>query len=353
MDLPVAPPVAPMLGRLARELPAGDFLYEPKWDGFRCLVFRAGSEIDLRSRHGRPLARYFPELVEALRALAAHRFVLDGEIVVVTPAGFDFAALLARLHPAASRVERLRAETPAAFIAFDLLALGEDDLRGAPFAERRSRLAELLGAAEPPLFLTPATDQRAVAHAWLDRFAGGGIDGVVAKHRELRYEPGVRAMVKVKAERTADCVVGGFRWLVDRPLPSSLLLGLYDDAGLLEHVGVAASFTEPQRRRLLEEITPLVAPLEGHPWENGFLLGGSPLGRLKGAAGRWTPEMERDWVPLSPVRVCEVAYDQLDSGRFRHPARFRRWRPDRAPASCTFEQLEFAAPGFAELLALR
>ena len=347
MNLPVQPPLAPMLGRLVRALPREDgFYYEPKWDGFRCLVFRDGDEIDLRSRHDRPLARYFPELVEAVRALTAERFVLDGEIVVVTPRGFDFPALMARLHPAASRVERLRSETPALLIAFDVLAVGDEDLRPRPFSERREALVELVASAEPPVLLTPATDDAACAAEWLERF-----EGVMAKHAGSRYEPGARAMLKIKAERTADCVVAGFRWLFEKPLPSSLLLGLYDDEGRLQHVGVASSFTERQRERLLEELAPLVVPLEGHPWEGGFLVDGGPVGRLKGAAGRWTPEMERDWVPVAPTRVCEVAYDQLDRDRFRHPARFRRWRPDREPASCTFAQLETMPLELGELLA--
>ena len=341
-----------MLGRLERELPGDGFLFEPKWDGFRCLVFRDGAGVDLRSRHDRPLARYFPEIVVGVRALASERVVLDGELVVVNPAGFDFAALMARLHPAASRVERLRRETPAAFVAFDILALGDDDVRERPFAERRALLADVLAGASPPVHLTPVTRDREIAAGWLERFQGAGIDGVVAKHEALRYEPGVRAMVKVKQERAADCVVAGFRWLAEKPLPSSLLLGLYDEAGALQHVGVASSFTERQRRLLLEELAPLVGPLEGHPWEHGFLAGGSPMGRLKGAAGRWTPDMERDWVPLAPVRVCEIGYDQLDADRFRHPARFRRWRPDREPDSCTFAQLEAAPARLGELLAL-
>ena len=342
-----------MLGRLARELPEDGFLFEPKWDGFRCLVFRDGEEVDLRSRHDRPLARYFPEIVAAVRALESERIVLDGELVVVNPAGFDFAALMARLHPAASRVERLRRETPAALVAFDIVALGDEDLRERPFAERRALLAGALARAAPPVHVTPITGDRDVAAGWLERFQGAGIDGVVAKHEALRYEPGVRAMLKVKQERTADCVVAGFRWLVEKPLPSSLLLGLYDEVGALQHVGVATSFTERQRWLLLEELAPLVSPLEGHPWERGFLAGGGPMGRLKGAAGRWTPDMERDWVPLAPVRVCEVAYDQLDGDRFRHPARFRRWRPDREPGSCTFAQLEATPAPLGELLALR
>jgi ATP-dependent DNA ligase len=333
MTLVVQPPLAPMLARRERELPRDGYVYEPKWDGFRCLVFRDGDEIDLRSRNQRPLARYFPELVAALRALPVDRFVLDGEIVV---AG-DFDALLRRLHPAASRVERLSVETPATFVAFDLIAHGAEDLRGLPFVGRRRRLEELFAAAEPPLTLTELTEDEGRASEWLD--ARNGIDGVVAKHRGLRYEPGARAMVKVKRERTADCVVAGFRWLVDRPLPSSLLLGLYDD-GALRHIGIASSFPQERRRTLLEEISPYVVELRGHPWEHGFLLAGGPTGKLPGAAGRWTPEMTQDWVPLAPVLVCEVAFDQVDGYRLRHPARFRRWRSDLDPGGCTLAQLE-------------
>lgn len=340
MDLPVLPPLEPMLGKLARELPTGDGnVYEPKWDGFRCLTFRCGDDVDLRSRNDRPLARYFPELVEGLRSLPAGRFVLDGEIVTAAPEGFDFSALLARLHPAPSRIERLRREAPAALVAFDLLALGDEDLRERPFAERRALLEELLGGASPPIHLTPATEDASVAAAWLERFQGGGLDGVMAKQRALPYRAGARAMVKVKHERTADCVVAGLRLLADRPLPSSLLLGVHDEGGELQHVGVAAGFSEKRRHELLEELRPLAVALDGHPWERGFLVAGSPMGRLKGAAARWSPdEMELDWVPLAPLCVCEVAYDHLDRDRFRHAARFRRWRPDREPRSCTFEQ---------------
>jgi ATP-dependent DNA ligase len=337
-----------MLARLERELPADGYLYEPKWDGFRGLAFRAGPDVDIRSRNQRPLARYFPELVEALLTLPAEHFVLDGEIVGVSESGPDFTALLARLHPAASRVERLRRETPALFIAFDLLAIGDDDLRGRPFRERRALLEGLLADARPPLHLTPLTDDRAVAEGWL-----ASSEGVVAKHRDLPYEEGARRMVKVKHERTADCVVAGFRWFVDRPLPSSLLLGLYDGEGDLRHVGIASSFAEATRGRLLEELRPHVVPLEGHPWELGFLLAGSPVGRLKGAAARWSAEeMEQDWTPVAPELVCEVRFDQVDDYRFRHPARFQRWRPDLDPRSCTLEQLETPPVPLSELLAL-
>jgi ATP-dependent DNA ligase len=335
MNLPVNPPLRPMLARLGRELPPRH-LYEPKWDGFRCLVFREDGEIDLRSRNDRPLARYFPELVDALRRLPEARMAIDGELVVPTSAGLDFAALLSRLHPALSRVNRLSRETPAWFIAFDVLACGDEDLRGLPFAERRRQLERLFRGARAPLILTPITADAQVAERWLN--AGPGIDGVVAKDPTGAYRPGERALVKVKRERTAECVVAGFRLFEDRPLPSSLLLGVYDGEGELGHVGLASSFAEAERPRLLETLSPLAIPLEQHPWENGFLLEGSPMGRMKGAAARWTPEMRLDWIPVAPSRVCEVAYDHLDGDRFRHPARFRRFRPDREPHSCTFEQ---------------
>jgi ATP-dependent DNA ligase len=321
-----------MLARLERELPRDGYLYEPKWDGFRCLVFRDGGDVDLRSRNQRPLARYFPELVEALRGLSLEQFALDGEIIV---AG-DFEALLRRLHPAASRVQRLSAETPASFVAFDLMAYCSDDVRAQPFRERRRLLEQLFADAAPPLVLTDVTEDERRATEWLD--AGNGIDGVVAKHRDLPYQAGARAMVKVKRERTADCVVAGFRWLVDRPLPRSLLLGLYDDAGALHHIGVVTAIPEARRRTLLEEISPYVIDIEAHPWARGFLLAGSPTGKLPGAAGRWTPEMTQDWTPLAPVLVCEVAYDQVDGQRLRHPARFRRWRPDLEARACTLGQ---------------
>jgi ATP-dependent DNA ligase len=345
MELPLPWPLPPMLGKLARELPREGVLYEPKWDGFRCLALRDGDEVDLRSRHGNPLARYFPELVEGMLALPGRRFVIDGEIV---PRNGDFPALMARLHPADSRVERLRRETPAAFVVFDVLAEGDAALLDLPFVQRRERLEVLLADARPPVFLTPATDDVAEAAAWLERF-----EGVIAKRRDLEYEPGRRVMVKVKRDRTADCVVAGLRWRVDRPLPSSLLLGLYDAAGALQHVGVASSFGVRRAEALLDDLRPLVVPLEGHPWEHGFLVGGGPIGRLRGAAGRWTPEMTMDWTPVAPTRVAEVAYDQVDSDRFRHPARFRRWRLDRDPRSCTFEQLELGTPELEDVLARR
>jgi ATP-dependent DNA ligase len=342
-----------MLARLARELPRGPYLYEPKWDGFRALAFRDGDAVELQSRHGRPLGRYFPEIVEALLALETPRFVLDGEVVVAGPGGLDFPALMARLHPVESRVERLRRETPARLVAFDLVAFGDEALLATSFAERRARLESVV-AGESAVVLTPVTNDPEVASAWLDRFAGGGVDGVVAKERDLTYQPGKRVMVKVKNERTADCVVAGFRWLAEHDLVSSLLLGLYDEAGGLRHVGVVTSFSRDQRARLTAEVTPRATTLAGHPWEHGFGLERSPLGRLLGAAGRWIPgEMEMDWTPVRPDLVCEVAYDQVDDRRFRHPARFRRWRPDREPRSCTLDQLEASPPELPRLVAAR
>lgn len=338
-----------MLARLSRELPEGDYVYEPKWDGFRCLAFVSpAGEIDLRSRNQRPLARYFPELVAALRALPGGA-VLDGEIVIEGPRGFDFPALLARLHPARSRAERLSRETPASFIAFDLLGDGAVDLRPLPFDARRARLEALLAGAVRPLQLTPATRDLSVARAWLERFHGAGIDGVVAKRRDLPYAPGRREMVKVKRERTADCVVAGLRTFSGEPVVASLLLGLWDGAGVLRHVGVASSFPEGERRALFTSLARLAVPLEGHPWEHGFNVANSPTGRLAGSAGRWDPrDMAMYWTPLAPERVAEVAYDRLDDLRFRHPARLVRWRPDRDAGSCSLEQLSPEAPELRE-----
>jgi ATP-dependent DNA ligase len=343
------PPIEPMLARLTRELPVGpDLVYEPKWDGFRCLSFRTGDAVDLRSRNQRPLARYFPEVVAALRSLAATHAVIDGELLVTGGDRADFAALMSRLHPAASRVELLARTAPATLVVFDLLAVGDDVLVDRPFAERRRRLEDLVADGPPGLRLCPSTRDPAVARSWLtgrSGRSGGGIDGVVVKDATAPYEPGRRAMTKVKLERTADCVVAGFRWLAARPLVSSLLVGMYDgESGreVLRHVGVVTAFATASRQRLIGELAPLAVSLEGHPWEHGFALEGGPTGRLKGAADRWTPDMELDWVPLAPERVCEVAYDQVDGRRFRHAARWRRWRPDRSPRSCRIEQLDQA-----------
>jgi ATP-dependent DNA ligase len=345
---PVRPPVEPMLAKLERTLPLTGYVYEPKWDGFRALVFKNGADVDIRSRNDRRLARYFPELVDAMLALDVERFVLDGEIVIASDGGLDFAALMARLHPAASRVDRLRSETPAAFVAFDVLAIGDDDLRAVPFAERRARLERLLGERVLPreIILTPATGDPAVAAEWLARFRSRGIDGVVAKAPSMPYSAGRRTMVKVKHERTADVVLAGARFVRapdGSPLVSSMLLGLHDDRGELIHIGVVSQLTKSRRAELAHELAPLITTLEGHPWQNGFGLEASPLGRLAGSAGRWSPsEMDRDWVPLRAERVCEIAYDTVDGHRLRYPARFVRWRPDRDPGSCRFEQLEGA-----------
>ena len=340
---------SPMLATLGRQLPAGDWCYEPKWDGFRCVAMRDGDEVALASRNRRPLGRYFPEVVEALHALGATSFVLDGELVVAVDEGLDFDALMLRLHPAASRVARLRAETPATFVAFDLLAEGGRDLRPAPLTARRAALDRLLADAPATLLVTPATADRDVAELWLARYTGAGIDGVVAKRAASPYEPGRRspAWVKVKPRRTADCVVAGVRLTHDGRGVASLLLGAYDDSGALRHAGVTSSFSQDERGRLLDDVRPSVTTLEGHPWEHGFALERGPMGRLQGAAGSWDPAtMVHDWVPLRPELVCEVEYDQVDrNGRWRHPARFLRWRPDRGAASCSLAQLAAVAPG--------
>jgi ATP-dependent DNA ligase len=339
MDLPVPRTVEPMLARLTRKLPLrADCFYEPKWDGFRCIAFRDSHEVDLRSRNGRPLARYFPEVVDALRRLGEPRLVVDGEILARRLGRPDFGSLLARLHPAASRVARLSRETPASFIAFDVLAIGDDDLRGQPFSERRLVLEQVLR--EPPagIALTAAARDPETGARWLEPAAGAGVDGVVVKPSTLLYQPGRRAMVKVKRERTADCVVAGFRLFAGEASVASLLLGVHDACGDLVHVGVASSFTERRRRELAEQLCPLTVPLEGHPWERGFGLESRFGSRLAGGVGRWTPDMRLDWSPLGGGLVCEVAYDHWDGDCFRHPARFRRWRPERAPASCTLEQ---------------
>ncbi|HEX2062910.1 MAG TPA: ATP-dependent DNA ligase [Acidimicrobiales bacterium] len=341
MDLPVLPPVAPMLAKLARRLPpAGDMVFEPKWDGFRCIVFRDGDEVELGSRNEKPLNRYFPEVVEAVGRELPERCVVDGEIVVAGRAGLDFDALLQRIHPAESRVRRLAGETPASFVAFDVLALGDDDLREAPFSERRRRLQDALAGVRPPVHLTPATSDRAVATEWFDRFEGAGLDGVVAKPASLPYREGERCMVKVKHERTADCVVGGFRWHKSGPVVGSLLLGLYDDAGVLHHVGVTASFSMQRRRELVEELAPYREGADqGHPWSWGV-----EQGRRPGTPSRWNTGRDLAFEPLRPELVCEVAYDHLQGDRFRHATTFRRWRPDRSPESCTYGQLETTVP---------
>lgn len=339
MDLPVMPPVAPMLAKAAKSLPAaGDMLFEPKWDGFRCIVFRDGHEVELGSRNAKPLTRYFPDVVDAVRAQLPDKVVLDGEIVIAGACGLDFEALLQRIHPADSRVRRLAAETPASFVAFDILALGDRDVRALVFAERRPLLAEVLRAVRPPVHLTPCTDDRDVATDWFHRFEGAGLDGVIAKPARLPYKEGDRAMVKVKHERTADCVVAGYRWHKSGPIVGSLLLGLYDDDGVLHHVGVAAAFTMQRRRELVDELAPYRTGHDDSRFD----------GRAPGGHSRWNTGRDLSFEPLRPELVCEVAYDHLEGERFRHATHFRRWRPDREPRSCTYAQLE---PAVAEELA--
>jgi ATP-dependent DNA ligase len=336
-----------MLAKLSRELPIGeDLVYEPKWDGFRSIAFRDGNEVELGSRNERPLTRYFPELIGPLRSCLPERVVLDGEIVIAGSRGLDFEALLQRIHPAESRVVMLASSAPASFVAFDILALDQCDLRGTPFGERRRALEQCLSGARPPVHITPATSDPEVARDWFVRFEGAGLDGVVAKAVTQPYREGERVMVKVKHERTADCVVAGFRWHKSGGTVGSLLLGLYDDAGILHHVGVAASFAAARRRELVEILTRYrVASLEGHPWEaSAEAQAQGAAGRKPGAPSRWNTGKDLSFEALSPKLVCEVAYDHLQGGRFRHAATFRRWRPDRRPETCTYAQLEVVVP---------
>ncbi|HEX9578767.1 MAG TPA: ATP-dependent DNA ligase [Myxococcales bacterium] len=340
------PPIKPMLAKLATALPEGEgWLYEPKWDGFRALVFRDGDEIYLQSRESKPLNRYFPELIEPLRAQAPRRCVLDGEIVIAGERGLDFDALLLRIHPAASRIKLLAEQTPASFVAFDLIFEESDDLRPAPQEERRRRLERALVEARPPIYLTPATRDRALAQDWFARFEGAGFDGVVAKRLDQPYQPDKRAMVKVKHARTADCVVAGFRWHKNGPgtMVGSLLLGLYDDAGKLHHTGVTAAFTAAQRRELVGELEPSRAgAAENHPWREWADWAGDQ--RMPGASSRWNRGKDLSWEPLRIERVCEVAYDHLQGDRFRHATTFQRWRPDKTPSECRYDQLEETPP---------
>jgi len=332
-----------MLAKLAGELPEGEgWLYEPKWDGFRALVFRDGNDVHLQSRELKPLNRYFPELEVPLLRETPDRCVLDGEIVIAGKSGLDFEALLLRIHPAASRVKLLAEESPSSYVAFDVLALGGDDLRDRPLAERREKLERALGNARAPVHLTPASTDRAVAQDWFSRFEGAGLDGVVAKQLDSTYQPGKRAMVKVKHARTADCVVAGFRWHKNGPgtMIGSLLLGLYDDSGKLHHVGIASSFTTAKRRDLVQELAPLREhAIEDHPWR-GWAGAEEGDQRMPGASSRWNRGKDLSWEPLRAERVCEVAYDHLQGDRFRHATHFQRWRPDKDPRSCRYDQLE-------------
>jgi ATP-dependent DNA ligase len=336
-----------MLAKRVGELPTGDgFVYEPKWDGFRTLVFKDGGELFIQSRDEKPLNRYFPELVTALTSALPERVVLDGEIVLARGNVLDFDALQMRLHPAASRVERLARQIPASVVFFDLLALGDEDLRGAPFQERRKHLETLLAAAASPLHLTPATSERSVAEDWFRRFEGAGLDGVIAKPKAGLYEPNKRVMFKVKHERECDCVVAGFRWHKRGPQEAvgSLLLGLFDDDGDLQHVGVCASFTNEKRRELVEFLAPYrERALENHPWK-AWAAASAEGGRMPGGQSRWSQGKDLSWEPLRAELVVEVSYDHMQSGRFRHTAQFRRWRSDKKPSDCTFAQLEVVPP---------
>jgi ATP-dependent DNA ligase len=354
MKLPVMPPVEPMLAKSAAGVPSGEFLYEPKWDGYRCIVFRDGAEIELGSRGGKSLNRYFPELIEALARVLPPRCVLDGEVVVVAGGRLDFDRLADRIHPAQSRVRLLAERTPASFVAFDLLALGDEDLTGRPFAERREALTALF--ADDPgsrggsdrsgsgsrVHVTRATDDPEVARRWFQRFEGAGLDGVVAKPLGGRYTPGERTMVKVKHERTADVVVAGYRLHKSGPIVGSLMLGLYGADGVLNYVGGSSAFTMLRRRELVEELAPLrLRDGEPHPW-----LGATEdeEHRRPGAQHRWNAGKDTSFVALRPELVCEVRYDQLQADRFRHNGQFLRWRRDREPSSCTYDQLDVPVP---------
>jgi ATP-dependent DNA ligase len=354
MDLPVNPPILPMLAKRVGELPAaGTWIFEPKWDGFRTLVFRDGGEILLQSRDEKPLNRYFPELLEPLQSQLPARCVLDGEIVIARNGGLDFDALQLRIHPAASRVRLLAKEIPASVVFFDLLCEGDQDLRTTSFESRRQRLESLLYSVLPPVHLTPATRDSRIAEDWFRRFEGAGLDGVIAKPVSGVYESNKRVMLKIKHERDCDCVVAGFRWHKKGPQTSvgSLLLGLFDDSGALQHVGVCASFTETKRRELVEYLAPYRHnALAGHPWRHWADLGtesaegAEGAHRVPGGQSRWSQGKDLSWEPLRPELVVEVAYDHMQGERFRHTAQFRRWRPDKTPADCTYAQLEVVPP---------
>ncbi|MBP3084410.1 ATP-dependent DNA ligase [Mycolicibacterium fortuitum] len=340
MLLPVMPPVSPMLAKPVTVIPPGAS-YEPKWDGFRALVFRDGDDVEFGSRNERPMTRYFPELVRAAKAELPPRCVVDGEIVLPTEKGLDFEALQLRLHPAASRVRLLAEHTPARFIAFDLLALGDDNLMDRPFSERRAALAGALGSG-PSFHVTPVTTDIAIARRWFDEFEGAGLDGLIAKGLTLTYQPDKRVMFKIKHQRTADCVVAGYRLHKSGPdAVGSLLLGLYTDDGELASVGVIGAFSMERRRQLFTELQPLITSFENHPWNWAEQVAADPdLARRYGGGSRWNAGKDLSFVPLRPERVVEVRYDHMEGRRFRHTAQFNRWRPDRDPRSCTYAQLE-------------
>lgn len=351
MDLPVNPPLLPMLAKRVEELPpGGDWIFEPKWDGFRALIFRDKDELFIQSRDEKPLNRYFPEVEEALRSALPSRCVLDGEIVIVRDGELDFDSLQLRLHPAASRVKLLSKQIPASMVFFDLLSEGNRDLRAEPFQARRRELETILASAAPPIHLTPATQDRELAADWFRRFEGAGLDGVVAKQISGTYEPNKRVMLKVKHERDCDCVVAGFRWhrKGDRTLVGSLLLGLYDDSGALQHVGVCASFSTAKRKELVDFLAHYRKDaLASHPWkawaEHEGPEGEEPK-RMPGGQSRWSQGKDLSWEPLRPELVVEVAYDHMQGNRFRHTAQFRRWRTDKSPSDCTYAQLDIIPP---------
>jgi len=341
MDLPINPPVSPMLAKPVSDIPPGQ-IYEPKWDGFRSIVFRDGAEVEIGSRNERPMTRYFPEVVEAILANFPERAVIDGEVIVAdtTRNMLDFEALQQRIHPAASRVKLLSEQTPASFVAFDLLAVGDEDLTGRPFAERRARLEEVLKAARPPVYVTPATSDLETGRRWFAEFEGAGLDGLIAKGKDLTYQPDKRVMSKIKHKRTADCVVAGYRVHKsgdDRI--GSLLLGLYDERDVLVSVGVIGSFSMAVRQELFVQMQHLVTTFEGHPWNWAAHEQGERTPR-KNEVSRWNAGKDLSFIPLRPERVVEVRYDYMEGIRFRHTAQFERWRPDRDPHTCTYEQLE-------------
>jgi ATP-dependent DNA ligase len=340
MRLPVMPPVAPMLAKAVPTIPEGEFLYEPKWDGFRSIIFRDGDEVEIGSRNERPMTRYFPEVVEAVRANLPERCVVDGELVVVVGDRLEFEVLQQRIHPAASRITLLSETTPARFVAFDLLALGDQDCTELPFAERRAMLEEALAGAQPPVHLTPATRDRSLALDWFDQFEGAGLDGVVAKPLAGAYQPDKRVMFKIKHARTADCVVAGYRTFKgDEEAIGSLLLGLYTEEGALASVGVVGSFPAARRRELFAELQPLVTTFDDHPWAWAAPPEGVRTPRSS-EFSRWNNGKDLSFTPLRPELVVEVRYEHMEGARFRHTAQFNRWRPDREPASCTYAQLE-------------
>jgi ATP-dependent DNA ligase len=334
------PPVSPMLAKAVRDIPPG-MHYEPKWDGFRTIVFRDGDEVELGSRNERPMTRYFPEVVESVKANLPPRCVVDGEVVIIRGSRLDFEALLQRIHPAESRVNLLARETPASFVAFDLLALGDESLMEEPFNVRRRRLESMMAGARAPVYLAGGTTDVEVARSWFSQFEGAGLDGIVAKPFDVAYKQDQRAMFKIKHERTADCVVAGYRWHKTGGVIGSLLLGLYNADGRLQHVGVAASFPMKRRAELVEELKPYEMPdFSGHPWAEWAQAEAHMQSRLPGAVSRWNAKKDLSWTPIRPELVCEVTYEHMEGTRFRHTAHFQRWRPDRDPRSCTYEQLE-------------